>query len=135
MQESCLEVSGEAGSWRECDFKQKQENYSGGRIDLPSSRQRKDVSCCWLTLILLTWRIWWVPNNVNRWQMGFNSAFEGLKSLSRHAPAIPLTSKQTAYSASVPLRLVRSKYGQNCCILKHSALEVQIRNHHEYKKE
>jgi len=32
-----------------------------------------------LTLILLTWRIWWVPNNASRWQMGFNSAFKGLK--------------------------------------------------------
>ena len=31
-----------------------------------------------LTLILLTWRIWWAPNNANRWQMGFNSAFKGL---------------------------------------------------------
>jgi len=29
-------------------------------------------------LILLTWRIWWAPNNASRWQMGFNSAFEGL---------------------------------------------------------
>ena len=25
-----------------------------------------------LTLILLTWRIWWAPNNASRWQMGFN---------------------------------------------------------------
>jgi len=32
-----------------------------------------------LTLILLTWRIWWAPNNASRWQMGFNSAFKGLK--------------------------------------------------------
>jgi len=24
------------------------------------------------TLILLTWRIWWSPNNVSRWQTGFN---------------------------------------------------------------
>jgi len=31
-----------------------------------------------LTLILLTWRIWWVPNNASRWQMGFNSTFKGL---------------------------------------------------------
>jgi hypothetical protein len=30
-----------------------------------------------LTLILLTWRIWWAPNNVRRWQVGFNSAFKG----------------------------------------------------------
>jgi len=31
-----------------------------------------------LTLILLTWRIWWAPNNASRWQMGFNSAFKEL---------------------------------------------------------
>ena len=31
-----------------------------------------------LTLILLTWRIWWAPNNASKWQMGFNSAFRGL---------------------------------------------------------
>jgi len=27
-----------------------------------------------LTLILLTWRIWWAPNNASKWQMGFNLA-------------------------------------------------------------
>ena len=32
------------------------------------------------TLTLLTWRIWWAPNNANRLKMGFNSAFKGLKS-------------------------------------------------------
>jgi len=31
-----------------------------------------------LTLILLTWRIWWDPNNASKWQMGFNSTFKGL---------------------------------------------------------
>ena len=31
-----------------------------------------------LTLNLLTWRKW-TPNNVSKWQMGFNSAFKGLK--------------------------------------------------------
>jgi len=31
-----------------------------------------------LTLILLTWRIWWARNNASKWQMGFNSAFKGL---------------------------------------------------------
>jgi len=30
-----------------------------------------------LTLILLTWRIGWALNNAKKWQMGFNSAFEG----------------------------------------------------------
>jgi hypothetical protein len=31
-----------------------------------------------LTLYLLTWKIWWAPNNASKWQMGFNSAFKGL---------------------------------------------------------
>jgi hypothetical protein len=31
-----------------------------------------------LTLILLTWRKWWTPNNARKWQMGFNSVFKGL---------------------------------------------------------
>jgi len=35
-----------------------------------------------LTLILLTWRIWWDPNNASRWQMAFNSAFKGLQAWS-----------------------------------------------------
>jgi len=32
-----------------------------------------------LTLILLTWRIGWAPSNASKWQMGFNSAFKGLR--------------------------------------------------------
>ena len=31
-----------------------------------------------LTLILLTWRIWWAPNNASRWQIGFKSVFKRL---------------------------------------------------------
>ena len=31
-----------------------------------------------LTLILLTWRIWWASNNASKWQMGFNLAFKRL---------------------------------------------------------
>ena len=31
-----------------------------------------------LTLILLTWRIWWASDNASSWQVGFNSAFKGL---------------------------------------------------------
>jgi hypothetical protein len=38
----------------------------------------REMLYIYLTLILLTWRIWWAPNNVSRWQMGFNSAFKGL---------------------------------------------------------
>jgi len=45
-----------------------------------NSRQRKSaqINKLNLTLNLLTWRIWWAPNNACRWQMGFNSAFKGL---------------------------------------------------------
>jgi hypothetical protein len=35
-------------------------------------------SSCKIPVILLTWRIGWAPNNASRWQMGFNSVFEGL---------------------------------------------------------
>ena len=31
-----------------------------------------------LTLILITWRKWWAPNNASKQQMGFNSGFKGL---------------------------------------------------------
>jgi len=34
---------------------------------------------CTLTLILLTWRIWWALNNASRWQMRLNWAFKWLK--------------------------------------------------------
>ena len=34
-----------------------------------------------LTITLLTWRIWWAPNNASKWHMGFNSAFKGLMEL------------------------------------------------------
>jgi len=39
-----------------------------------------------LTLILLTWRKWRIPNNASKWQMGFNSVFKGLmpKNEARH---------------------------------------------------
>jgi len=36
-----------------------------------------------VTLILLTWRKWWTPNNATKWQMGFNSAFKELNTIYR----------------------------------------------------
>jgi hypothetical protein len=36
---------------------------------------------CVLTFILLMWRIWLAPNNASKWQMGFNSVFEVLKTI------------------------------------------------------
>ena len=46
-----------------------------GRQRAYHSRSRLGLT---LTLTLLTWRIWWAPNNVSKLQMGFNSAFKGL---------------------------------------------------------
>ena len=41
-----------------------------------------------LTLILLTWRKWWAPNNASKWQMGFNSGFKGLKLFNNSKSAV-----------------------------------------------
>ena len=38
-----------------------------------------DFSRIYLTLILLTWRIWWGSNKSSDWQTGFNLVFKGLK--------------------------------------------------------
>jgi len=43
------------------------------------STKHKILDSCLLTLILLTWRIWWAPNNASRWQVGFNLTFKGLR--------------------------------------------------------
>ena len=43
-----------------------------------------------LTLNLLTWSIWWAPNNGSKGQMGFNLAFEGLM-------AVRLKTKQICF--------------------------------------
>ena len=53
-----------------------------------------DVSCqtcVGLTLILITWRIWWAPNNASRWQIGFNLAFSGLMLLCSRLQYIQLS--------------------------------------------
>ena len=49
-----------------------------------------------LTFILLTWRIWWAPTSASKWQMGFNSAFNGLNEESWRRK-ITYTKKQTDY--------------------------------------
>jgi hypothetical protein len=46
------------------------------RVFFEKSVKKIQVS---LTPILLTWRIWRVPSNASKWQMVFNSEFEGLK--------------------------------------------------------
>jgi len=46
-----------------------------------------------LTLILLTCRIWWAPNNASRWQMGFNWGVWRVKSSYTKAKEIKPPSK------------------------------------------
>jgi len=41
-------------------------------------RKRNVNSHKFLIPILLTWRIWWAPNNASSWQMGFNWTFKEL---------------------------------------------------------
>ena len=55
-------------------------------IDWPTNKQqtkkrtpRSILLPAKLTLKPLTWKIWWAPNHASRWQVGFYSAFKGLK--------------------------------------------------------
>jgi len=65
-----------------------------------------------VTLILLTWRKWWAPNNVSKQQMGFNSAFKGLRGTVHSLVAV----------SSLPHRPVcgltscRGEYGLPSCV-------------------
>jgi hypothetical protein len=51
-------------------------SYCSRCFDLFRSARRQ---AAYLTLILLTWRILWALNYGSKWQMGFNSAFKGLR--------------------------------------------------------
>ena len=57
----------------ECDFM-----CACCHIDTHQTHIWRQSTSVRLTLILLTWRKWWTPNNASKWQMGFNSAFKGL---------------------------------------------------------
>ena len=48
---------------------------------------------CRLTLILLTWIIWWAPNNASKWQIRFNWAFKGLNT-AQHVSGIFMPSSR-----------------------------------------
>jgi len=49
------------------------------RVLCPVRRPVTALHCVLLTPNPLTWKIWWAPNNVSKWQIWFNSAFKGLK--------------------------------------------------------
>jgi hypothetical protein len=62
-----------------------------------------------LTLILLTWRIWWAPNNASKWQMGFNSVFKGLNAHKGKGNGVPVqtTKAYRGTRGTAPLTLCR----------------------------
>jgi len=61
-------------------------SFSPAHFGVVTTLSKFNISVCTLiilyfdilTLILLTWRIGWAPNNASRWQMGFNLTFKGL---------------------------------------------------------
>jgi len=57
------------------------------------SHNRLVTNATSLTLTLLTWRIWWAPNNASRWQTWFNSVFKGLNA--RHFKCTELQLEST----------------------------------------
>jgi len=69
------------------------------------------------TLYLLTWRIWWVLNNANKGQMGFNLAFKGLIYLKIHLSshalkiflALFLTTSKPVYLFIPLINMLKSK--------------------------
>jgi hypothetical protein len=57
------------------------------------NRTEEGIKCNWinpltpeLTIILLMWNVRWIPNDAGKWQMGFNSAFEGLSPSAQRLP-------------------------------------------------
>jgi hypothetical protein len=55
---------------------------------------------------MLTWRIWWAPNNASKGQMGFNSAFKGLRSFWGRLRAT-FALKQKVFLNVIPYILVK----------------------------
>jgi hypothetical protein len=79
------------------------------RIGVPYIHDISNLRVKLLTLILLTWRKWWGPNNPSKQQMGFNSAFKGLKFTLR------FTLKQLRH---VSVQLYHHQGAHYSCLLK-----------------
>ena len=84
-----------------------------------------------LTLILLTWRIWWAPNNASKWQIGFNSAFRGLSRLHDKAHSCTiylkvLSSYNVSHSESV---IGVSSFEGHCSSPSQSVTITRVQNH------
>ena len=65
-----------------------------------------------LTLTLLTWKIRWAPNNVSKWQMGFNSAFKGLNT-AQHVSGILMPIIRSLWTAVAAFGLPLERGGSS----------------------
>jgi len=85
-----------------------------------------------LTLTLLTWRIWWAPNNASKWQMGFSSAFKGL--IINTTGMTNLMTTPSMYT-HIPIHCSLSKTITNCTlwnmdsVVKRSSNKYPINTH------
>jgi len=68
-----------------------------------------------LTLILLTWRKWWAPNNASKQQMGFNSGFKGLSN--------PITGLDRPWGFQ-EVEAPRFQYNRHLKVVRLSAIRV-----------
>jgi len=76
------------------------------------SQTVKSKGYTYLTLILLTWKIRWDPNNASKWQMGFTSAFKGLTHNSGNINHLK-PHKRSPLSSPISLRFI-SAYNLTC---------------------
>ena len=75
-----------------------------------------------LTLILLTWRKWWAPNNASKYQMGFNSGFKGLNIFIHVFLYMGLAHEGCEYLTAVSHTELQSVWTQTAsCPFNHSA--------------
>ena len=72
----------------------------------------KGTSLLLLTHILLTWRIWWAPNNASWWQIGLNWAFKWLSELMHFCGTSEIIPRAPRIHAS---SLLRTAPGFSCC--------------------
>jgi hypothetical protein len=96
------------GKWRKTSPMMQPPHFCALFKKKKNHRLMFDVNVWILTLILLTWSIWWAPNNASKWQMGFNWAFKGLISiLARRSRSCRI---QTTFGRWTTWYISKSKY-------------------------
>ena len=110
----------------------------GSQLESPESHInfQKRLFCLG-ALSLLMWSIGWAPNNARRWQMGFNSAFKGLISVSvdvseQLIPACTLLPLLPACLVFTPARTTSKWCGCCCRIWQHNRRRQKHSEHGSY---